>query len=135
MVLGREEGAEMMIEPPGDCGRWRVFEINDGVFIAGKFLLIEQRAGAMDESAEFVFRRRRDAFAVEACKQRGGTCAVKTFVVIKNAYLHLGADTPFKTFFCWAETTSIAGSGRCVKRSACVWLRETAGGRQVFSER
>jgi len=34
VILRGEEGRLVMIEPPSDAGRGRVFEINDGVFVA-----------------------------------------------------------------------------------------------------
>ncbi len=39
-----------MIEPPGDARRGRVFEVDDGVLVAGEFALVKERAGAMDEA-------------------------------------------------------------------------------------
>jgi hypothetical protein len=36
-----------MVEPPGDLRRRRVFEVNDGVLVAGELRLIKQRPGAM----------------------------------------------------------------------------------------
>jgi hypothetical protein len=98
VVLRRQESAQMVVEPPGDRWRGRILKVDNRVFIAAEFSFVEQRAGAVHQTAEFVFRGGRDAFAMEARKQRGRTCAVKTFVVIKNAYLHLGTVTPGNTF-------------------------------------
>ena len=36
-----QEGAEVMIEPPGDLGRGGVLEIHDGVFVAVEVALVE----------------------------------------------------------------------------------------------
>ena len=47
-VLGSEESALVMVEPPGNFGRAGVLEVHDGVFVAIKLLFIEQapRRGA-----------------------------------------------------------------------------------------
>jgi hypothetical protein len=99
VVFRCQKGAEVMIEPPGNRGRGRVFEVDNRVFVAGKFLLVEKRAGAVHQAAEFIFRAGGDAFAMEPRKQRGRAGAVKTFIVVKNAYLHLRTITPLQLFF------------------------------------
>ena len=68
MIFGREEGAEVVIEPPGDSGRGGIFEIDDGVFVAGKVGLIKQRAGAVDEAVKLVFGVWADALLVESAE-------------------------------------------------------------------
>ena len=87
VVLGREKGREMMVEPPGDAGRGRVLEIDDGVFVAGKLALVKERPGAMDEAVVFVRCACGDALAVEARKEGGRAGSVEAFVVIKHANL------------------------------------------------
>jgi len=74
-----------MIEPPGDFGRSRIFEVDDGIFVAGKITLIEERSGSMHQTAVFVLGTSRDALAMEARKQGGRAGSVKTFVVIEDA--------------------------------------------------
>lgn len=97
MIFRRQKCAQMMIEPPGNRRRGAIFEIDNRVLIAGKVLLVEQRSRAVDQSAEFIFRVRRDAFAMKACKQRGGTGPIETLIMIENAYFHLRTTTPFAT--------------------------------------
>ena len=87
----------MMIEPPGDGRRSRILKIDNGILIAGKFPLVKQGSGAVDQSAEFIIRARSDAFAMEAREQRGRTGSIETFIVIKNTYFHLRVITPFAT--------------------------------------
>ncbi|HEX8811517.1 MAG TPA: hypothetical protein VF742_05955 [Terracidiphilus sp.] len=51
-VLGvsrREEGALVMVEPPGNVGRTGVFEIDNSVFVTVELFLVEQRTGAVDQ--------------------------------------------------------------------------------------
>ena len=71
LVLGREKGRQMMVEPPCDLGRGRVLEVDDGVFIAGKLALVEERAGAMHQAVIFVAGVGGDALAVETREERG----------------------------------------------------------------
>jgi hypothetical protein len=80
----REECALMMIEPPRDVGRTRVFEVDDRVLVAVKLLLIEQRAGAVNEAGKLELGVAANALAIEAGKQSGGRGAIETLVVIKN---------------------------------------------------
>ena len=85
VILGREEGRLVVIEPPGDLGRGGVLEIDDGVFVAGEVALVKQGAGAMDKAVILIVSSRVDALAMEACEERSRACTVKTFVVIKDA--------------------------------------------------
>jgi len=85
-VGGREEGALVMVEPPGNFGRTGVFEIDDGVFVAVELILIEQSTGAVDEAGEDEIGVAPNALAVKAGKQRRGRGSVKAFVVIENSY-------------------------------------------------
>ena len=67
-IGGREEGALVMVEPPGNFGRTGIFEIDDGVLFAIEFLFIEQRTGAMNEASELEVGVLANALAVEAGK-------------------------------------------------------------------
>ena len=51
-VGGGQEGALVMIEPPGDPGRAGIFKVHDGVLVAIKLPLIKQRAGAVQQAGE-----------------------------------------------------------------------------------
>lgn len=70
-----------MIEPPGDLRRWRVLEVDDGVLIAGKFMLVEQRSSAMKQPDEFKTGVVANALAVKTREQRRGRSTVKALVV------------------------------------------------------
>jgi len=59
-----------MIEPPGDFGRRRVFEIDNRVLVAREIGFVKQRAGAMQKAGELEVNIAPDSFAVEAGKQR-----------------------------------------------------------------
>ena len=71
LVLGREKGRDVVVKPPGNAGRGGILEVDDGVFVAGKFILVKQCAGAVDEAVILVARRRRNALSMEARKERG----------------------------------------------------------------
>jgi hypothetical protein len=104
----------MMIEPPGNPGRGRVFEVDNGVFVAGEFTLVKERAGSMDEAVVLVGGVRGDAFAMEASKERGRAGSVETFVVIENANLQ-NRTTPLRRKAEQPELFSIKGTAACVK--------------------
>jgi hypothetical protein len=97
MIFRRQKCAQMMIEPPGNRWRGAIFEIDNRVLIAGKILFVEQRSRAVDQSTEFILCVRCDAFAMKACKQRGGTGSIETLIVIENTYFHLRTTTPCAT--------------------------------------
>src|ERR1043165_4137295 len=78
----------MMVEPPRQTVRGRVFEINDGVLVAVEHLFVKERARAMQEARGFNIRRRGDARFVEARENRRRGHAVKTVAVIKDAKFH-----------------------------------------------
>ncbi len=73
-----------MIKPPGDFGRARIFEIDDGVLVAVKLILVEQGASAVDQAGENKIHIAANALAVEAGEQGSRRCTIETFVVIKN---------------------------------------------------
>jgi len=83
-VGGSEERALVMIEPPGNVRRARVLEIDDGVFVTVKLLLIKQRTGTVNESGEFKLDVTADALAIEAREQSGRRSSIKTLVVVEN---------------------------------------------------
>ena len=83
-VGGRQEGALVVVEPPGNFGRAGIFEVDDGILVAVELLFVEQRAGAVDQAGEHEVGVAANALAVEAGEQRGGGSSVKTFVVIED---------------------------------------------------
>ena len=85
VILGREEGRLVVIEPPRDVWRGRVLEIDDGILVAGELALVKKRTGAMDQAVILISGACGDALAVEAREQRGRASSVETFVVIENA--------------------------------------------------
>jgi hypothetical protein len=56
LILLRQEGRLVVIEPPGNTGRGRVFEIDDGILIAGKLAFVKERARAMNQPVILIFR-------------------------------------------------------------------------------
>ena len=71
MIVGGKKSGEVVIEPPGDSGRGRVLEVDDGVLVAGELALVEERAGTVDEAVIVVRSVGINALAMEARKQRG----------------------------------------------------------------
>ncbi len=80
----REKRALMMIEPPCDLRRTRIFEIDDGIFVTGKMRLVEQRPGAMQQAGKLEVHVAADALAVEAGEERRRGRSVETLVVVEN---------------------------------------------------
>lgn len=73
-----------MVEPPGDFARTRIFEIDDGVFVAIKIGFVEERAGAVQQARVYKINVVADALSVKARKKRSRRCAVKTPIVVEN---------------------------------------------------
>jgi hypothetical protein len=90
-VSGREEGALVMIEPPGDLGRTGVLEIDDSILVAVELLLVEKRARTMDQAGEDEFGVLANALAIKTREQRGGGSSVKAFVVIEDPYSQMNS--------------------------------------------
>ena len=87
-VLGRQEGALVMIEPPGQPGRGGVLEIYNGVVVTVKHRLLEQLRGAMGQPRIDELRLGADRLAVETREHCGGGRAVKTAIMKEDADLH-----------------------------------------------
>ncbi len=83
-ILRGEKRALMMVEPPGNFGRAGVFEVDDGVLVAIKLFLIEQRSGTVQQAGENEGDIVPNPLPVKARKERGGRCPVKAFVVIED---------------------------------------------------
>ena len=74
----------MMIEPPGDFGRARIFEIDDRVLVAVEFGFVEKSPRAVQQAGIQELNIVTNALGVEPGKQscRGGT--VETTIVIED---------------------------------------------------
>jgi hypothetical protein len=68
MIFRGQEGAEVVIEPPGDFGRRRVLKVDDGVLVARKVGLIKQGASAMNEAPKLVSGPGRNAFLMKTAE-------------------------------------------------------------------
>ena len=88
-VLGREESALMMIEPPGQAGVGRILEIDDGVDIAVEHGGLEQLRGFMGQAGIDEVGAGIEFFSDKTAEEgrRGG--AVEAMVVIENANPHV----------------------------------------------
>jgi len=58
----------VVIEPPRDARRCRILEIDNGVFVAGEVIFVEERTGAVNQTHVFEFCALADALAVETRK-------------------------------------------------------------------
>jgi hypothetical protein len=87
-VLGTQERALMMIEPPGEPRVGRILEIHDGIYIAVKETVPEQLGGPVRKPREFERCLGRELGFVKPAEERGGSGAVETMVVIQNSHPH-----------------------------------------------
>ena len=87
LVLRRQKRRQVVVKPPRDPRRGRVLEIDNGVFVAGKLVLVEQSPGPMHQAVVLVAGACGDPFAVKPREQRGRAGSVKAFVVVEDANL------------------------------------------------
>ncbi len=80
-VLRLQERALMMVEPPGQGGRARIFEIHDRIFVAVERAVLKRRRRLVRHPGVEKFGARVDALAVKARKDRRGRGPVETLVV------------------------------------------------------
>src|SRR3989442_12424435 len=80
-VLGSEESALVVVEPPGAPRRARVLEVRNSVFIAVEDAFLPGLRGAMRHSGEVEFRPGMNLLPVEAVEKRRRGGAVKAAIV------------------------------------------------------
>src|ERR1700693_972570 len=85
-VRRSQEGALMMVEPPGYFRRVRIFEVHNHIFVAVKKAVCPRLHRAMGHASQFELRVRIKTFAVKAVKKRCGGGAIKTTIVETQAY-------------------------------------------------
>jgi hypothetical protein len=83
-IVRTQERALVVVEPPGNLGRTRVLEIDDGVLVASEVFLVEERACAVQQATVFKIDVTADALAVKPSEERGGGGSVEAFVVKEN---------------------------------------------------
>ena len=81
-ILLAEEGALMMIEPPGEARVVGIFEIHDGVFVAVEQLRSEYLLGPVRHACIAELRIRVNRARDETAEERSRRCPVKTMVVV-----------------------------------------------------
>ena len=79
----------MMIEPPGELLRRRIFEIHDGVFIAIEEAVVEKLRGPVRQTGEGELGAGMDCALDETREESGRGCAVEAMVVIEDPRAHL----------------------------------------------
>src|SRR2546425_20821 len=87
-VFRGEEGALVVIEPPGDFGIGAVFEINDGVLVAVEQAFVEELGGAVGQTSVDELGARVKRPIEKTAKVRGRSGSVETVVVIEDPYTH-----------------------------------------------
>src|SRR5271169_1887925 len=74
----------MVIEPPGNARRSRIFEVDNDVLVAAELLFMKQRARAVHQPMVFIAGVCPDALSMEARKKRGRAGTVETPVMVEN---------------------------------------------------
>src|ERR1700720_1625837 len=94
-LLARSVGAKMgfifrskkrrfvMIEPPGQFVRRRIFKIDDRILVAIKHFFVKEIAWTMQQSVVVDLCLGMDPFFIETCEGGGRSNAVKAVAVIK----------------------------------------------------
>src|SRR5450631_2704218 len=103
----------MVIEPPSNFGRSRVFEVYDRILIARKLPFVKERSRAMNQAVILIRCTLRDAFAMKTRKQRCGARSVEAFIVIEDAHPQI-PQLP-ATESGTARKLSIRREAQCVK--------------------
>src|SRR5271156_2101189 len=80
----RKKSALVMVKPPRNLRRTRVFEIDDGIFVAVEVRFVKQRSRAMQQAGKFEINITSDSLAVEAGEERSRRRPIETLVVVKN---------------------------------------------------
>src|SRR5258708_9230920 len=91
----RKKSALVVIEPPGDLRRAGILEIDDGILVAVKLLLVKESARAMQQAGIDEVHIAADSFPVETGEQGRRASPVKTLVVIKDPHSQIGSLTHF----------------------------------------
>ena len=87
-VLGAQERALVMIEPPGQIRVRRIFEIHDGVDVAVEEAVLEKLGGFMRQAGEFKLRVRSILALIETAEESRRRRPVETVIVIQDSHQH-----------------------------------------------
>src|SRR5262245_34838369 len=87
-VLRGEEGALVVVEPPGDFGTAAVLEVDDGVLIAVKQALIEELGCPVRHARVHELGIGVERALEETAEVRSRGRAIEAMVVIKDSYPH-----------------------------------------------
>jgi len=95
-VLRGQKCTLMMVKPPANFWRGRIFEIDNGVLIAIEILFIEQSPRAMHETAKLETHIIADPLPVKTGKQRSRSSAIEAFIVKEDPDLHSALPFPLR---------------------------------------
>ena len=87
-VSRSEEGALVMVEPPGEARGGRVFEVHDGVFVGAEDRFGNGAVRGVGEAAILVGSRGAEDVGVELGEDGGGTGSVEALIVVENSEGH-----------------------------------------------
>jgi hypothetical protein len=79
----------MMIKPPSQTIRSRIFEINNRILIAVKHLQVEERTRTVQKAPVLDLGVRTNSFLVKAGEGSGRGDSIETMAMVKQAKFHL----------------------------------------------
>ena len=100
LIFGVEEGALVMVEPPGQLRVAGVLEVHDGVFVAIEQRWIEELRRLVGHARIAKLRIRVDRARDKSAEVGSGRRPVKTVIVIEHPCEHLVSD--------WRKTFQLA---------------------------
>ena len=87
-VLGRQKGALVMIEPPGEARVGGIFKVDNGVDVAVEHARLKQLRSFVRQAGEEKLGAGIELFFHETAEEGRGGRAVETMIVIENSYPH-----------------------------------------------
>ena len=87
-IFGPEEGALVMVEPPGELWIGRIFEVDDGIDVAIEHGIGEELVSRMGHTRVGIFCIGVASFLEETGKKGRASSPVKAVIVVENSYFH-----------------------------------------------
>jgi hypothetical protein len=87
-VLGRQESALVVVEPPGQVRVRRVFEIDNCVYVAVEKAVLKELGSFVSQAGKFEAWITIERSFVKAAKERGRGGPVETMIVVENSDPH-----------------------------------------------
>ena len=97
LILRPEEGALVVVEPPRQPRVRRIFEIDDGVFVAIEHRVVKQLGGFVGQPREHELCIRMEFIFHKPAEKGRCSSSIEAVIVIKNSDSHSSAGYSWKT--------------------------------------